>query len=84
MPSRRSPAENTVITAGARIASHGSRLATAVRKRDEITPIIDAARLDVARAIAAAAPLLTAEQREMLRPILAGTIPASDSSDAAA
>jgi hypothetical protein len=31
----------------------------------------------LAAEIAAAAPLLTAEQREMLRPILAGTIPAN-------
>ena len=33
------------------------------------------ARAELAESIAAAAPLLTAEQRELLRPILAGTIP---------
>lgn len=41
-------------------------------------------RLDLAAEIAAAMPLLTAEQREQLRPILAGTLPIAQADDSTA
>jgi hypothetical protein len=76
MPSPRWPVENRLLVRASRLARAGQQLATATRKAEDAARIADMARQEAIRAIVDAAPLLTAEQREQLRPILAGTIPA--------
>jgi len=56
--------------------NRAQKLITAVRSAEEAQEIVDKARADAVQAIVDAMPLLTTEQREELRPILAGTIPA--------
>jgi hypothetical protein len=56
------------------VKAHGKSL-IAVRTAEQAAQAEARARAELAESIAAAAPLLTAEQREQLRPILAGSIP---------
>ncbi len=60
----------------ARLAKLTQTALTADRHSREATKALDGARAEAVRAIVDLAPLLTTEQREQLRPILAGTIPA--------
>jgi len=55
------------------------RLATADGQSEHAADVLNVTRAEAVRAIAAAMPLLTAEQREQLRPILSGSIPADTS-----
>lgn len=51
-------------------------LATASGQHEHAASMLDVTRAEAVRAIADALPLLTAEQREQLRPILSGSVPA--------
>ena len=61
----------------ARIGKAAQRLATADRQSEEADEALRVAQDEAVKAFVAAAPLLTSEQHEKLRPILAGTIPAA-------
>jgi hypothetical protein len=74
MPSTRPADEAGAVMRCARLAKHVQTAMTAGRKGRENTEVFDVAREEAIRAIVDLAPLLTAEQRETLRPILAGTL----------
>jgi Spy/CpxP family protein refolding chaperone len=76
MPRTKAPAEHRQVMAYAQTISAAQKLLTGVAQAEEAERIVDKARERAVKAIVDAAPLLTAEQREQLRPILAGTIPA--------
>ena len=78
MPRTRPAAETGAVMRCARLAKHVQTAMTADRKSREATDALDAARAEAVRAIVDLAPLFTTEQREALRPILAGTIPADE------
>jgi len=69
-------AEHAITMACARTTKAMRKLATADRQSEHAAEAARVARAEAVKAIAAAMPLLTTEQREQLRPILAGTIPA--------
>jgi hypothetical protein len=73
----RSSTEHALIMRCARIGRAAQQLATADRRSEEAEQAVRLARDEAVRAIVDAAPLLTAEQREQLRPILAGSIEAT-------
>ena len=83
MPRARSGAEHQTYMRAARLAQTAGRVATKQRNLAEAAAAEAQARALLAEEIASAAPLLTAEQREALRPILAGTIPAEPIKSAA-
>lgn len=72
----KSRAEITTTAACMRATKAMVSLATAARQEEQAAEVADVTRIEAVRAMAAAIPLLTAEQREQLRPILAGSIPA--------
>lgn len=76
----RTPIENQAITACARIGKALQRQATADRQSDEAARALQVAQDEAVKALVATWPMFTAEQREQLRPILAGTIPGADGS----
>jgi len=84
---RRTPAENRAVMNLAQTMRDLQKLQTSARHADETQDALergaddaqatlDAARERVVKGIVDAAPLPTPEQRETLRPILAGTLPA--------
>jgi hypothetical protein len=75
MPQRPAREQRAVMRC-ARLAKNVQTAMTADRKSIEFREAFDTARADAVKAIVDLAPHLTAEQREQLRPILAGTIPA--------
>ena len=76
MPPAKTPAEHQAIMGIARTQRALQQLQTADRKAGKAQAILDAARAEAIKAIVDGLPLFTAEQREQLRPILAGTLPA--------
>jgi|HubBroStandDraft_6_1064221.scaffolds.fasta_scaffold1002914_1 hypothetical protein len=75
MPQTRPADEAGAVMRCARLAKHVQTAMTAGRKSHEIAEVFDVAREEAIRAIVDLAPLLTADQREQLRPILAGSLP---------
>lgn len=73
---RMSDAETEAITICMRLGKAGQMLAKGARQQEEAGEALRIARAEAVRAIVNAAPLLTAEQRRQLRPVLAGTTPA--------
>jgi hypothetical protein len=84
MPRSRTPAEHRQVMAYAQTIQSAQKLATGTAKAEEAERLVDQARRAAVRAIAEAAPMLTAEQRESLRPILSGTIPVAQADQGAA
>ena len=60
----------------ARMGKSAAALARAAQDNRDTRVYLDAMRVEAVKAIVDTMPLLTAEQREQLRPILSGTIPA--------
>lgn len=60
----------------ARMGKSAAALARAEQDNRDTQVYLDAMRAEAIRAIVDTMPLLTAEQREQLRPILSGSIPA--------
>jgi protein-disulfide isomerase-like protein with CxxC motif len=56
------------------VAKTALNTATTARRAEEAEEAAATARAEAVRAMAAAIPLLTAEQRETLRPILSGSL----------
>lgn len=72
----RTAAEHRQIMEIAQTQRDLQQLYTAHRKVGDAKAVLDAARERAIRSIVDTFPILTAEQRERLRPMLAGTIPA--------
>lgn len=85
MPRIKPPAEHRQVMAYAQTIQAAQQLVTGVAQAEEAQRIVDKARERAVRAIVDTWPELTAEQRETLRPILAGTLPAdTDRADSTA
>lgn len=76
MPRAKTPLEYEVTLACARMGKAALKAVTATAQSDHAAEAAAVARAEAANVIAATMPLLTGEQREQLRPLLAGTIPA--------
>jgi hypothetical protein len=76
MARSRTVLEDRRIAGYARMGRTAAALATGSRQNEQAEAHINAMRAEAVKAIVDVAPLLTAEQREQLRPILVGSIPA--------